>query len=64
MEMADVSTDASASGASAAPGAKLRKRGGLDEATLNGDDVEAKKKKLDLGETGTWSGLIGLDGKT
>ena len=65
MEMADVSTDASASAgsasasagsasASATSGAKIRKRGGgVDEETsLNGDDVDAKKKKFDLGETG------------
>ena len=58
VEMADVSTDASASAgsasASATSGAKIRKRGGgVDEETsLNGDDVDAKKKKFDLGETG------------
>ena len=52
--MADVSTDASASPASAAPGGKMRKRGGGggDEPAHNGNEADAKKKKLDLGETG------------
>ena len=50
VEMADVSADASASAASSG---KMRKRGGgADEPALNGTDVDAKKKKIDLGETG------------
>ena len=61
MEMADVSTDASASAGSDAPGSKLRKRGGGggdDETSLNGNEVDPKKKKFDLGETGTFGLLL------
>ena len=62
MEMADVSTDASASAGSA--GAKMLKRGGRgdEEPNLNGNEGEAKKKKIDLGETGKnrliWTNFI------